>query len=202
MSAARRPALDVRALPDHAFGHGGLIWWGTVGFMVIEGSMFLMLFVSYFFLRTRVDQWPPSLPYPDPTWGTVNLVLLLVSLIPNHMAKLAAERYDVPRIRLWLLVTIAFGLAVSAIRWLEFPALGARWDSNAYASIVWVLLGIHTLHLLTDTVDSMVLAALSFTSHMEPKRFVDFSENALYWDFIVLSWVAVYLVIYWGTRWL
>ena len=41
-----RTALDVSALPDHAFGHKGLIWWGTIGFMVIEGSMFVIGIVA------------------------------------------------------------------------------------------------------------------------------------------------------------
>ena len=48
-------AIDVAALPDHSFGHKGLIWWGTVGFMVIEGSMFIMVLVAYFVLRPAGD---------------------------------------------------------------------------------------------------------------------------------------------------
>ena len=34
-----RPVVDVSHLKDSAFGHKGLIWWGTVGYMVIEGTM-------------------------------------------------------------------------------------------------------------------------------------------------------------------
>ena len=52
MSTPRR-TLDVSALPNHAFGHQGLIWWGTVGFMVIEGSMFVIGLVVYFYLRLK-----------------------------------------------------------------------------------------------------------------------------------------------------
>jgi hypothetical protein len=26
------------------------------------------------------------------------------------------------------------------------------------------------------------------------------SENALYWYFVVLAWIPIYLVIYWGAR--
>ena len=32
-----RAVDDVAHLPDSAFGHRDLMWWGTVGFMVIEG---------------------------------------------------------------------------------------------------------------------------------------------------------------------
>ena len=79
----RRRTLNVAALPDYAFGHQGLIWWGSVGFIVIEGSMFVMVLVTYFFLRTRVPEWPPSLPNPALTYGTWHLVVMLASVVPS-----------------------------------------------------------------------------------------------------------------------
>lgn len=199
---ARRRTLNVAALPDYAFGHQGLIWWGSVGFIVIEGSMFVMVLVAYFFLRTRVPEWPPSLPDPDLTFGTLNLLIALASAVPNQMTKLAAERLDLGRVRILMLVMVAFGLALLIVRAFEFTALGASWDYNAYASIVWFIMGMHTVHLLTDFVDTVVLTALIFTAYAEPKRMVDVSENALYWYFIVLSWIPIYLTIYFAPRWL
>jgi cytochrome c oxidase subunit III len=200
--SGRRRALDVAQLPEYAFGHQGLIWWGTLGFMVIEASMFVMVIISYFVLRTRVPEWPPSAPNPGVTLGTVNTVVLLVSLIPNFAAKKAAEQFDVRRVRIMMPVMLVFGLAFLAIRAFEFGSLGVMWNSSAYGSIVWFIMALHTTHLLTDVLDTAVLAALVFTSHVEPKRMVDVSENALYWDFIVLSWIPVYLTIYFGPRWL
>lgn len=197
-----RRILDVAALPDHAFGHKGLVWWGTVGFMVIEGSMLVLHLVTYFYLRTRVPEWPPGLPNPGVTLGTANTLLMLVSLLPNHLAKRAAEDYDLRLVRIWLPVCVIFGVAFLAIRWFEFGALASRWDSNAYGSIVWTTMGLHTAHVLADVVDSAVLSGLMFTRHVEPKRLVDVSENSLYWGFIVVSWLPIYVVIYFAPRWL
>ena len=197
-----RRTLDVAALPDYAFGHQGLIWWGTVGFMVIEGSMFVMVLITYFFLRTRVSEWPPGLPNPDATFGTINTLLLLASTVPNQMTKVAAEKLDLRRVRLLLLVCLAFGVAFIAIRVFEFGSLGVRWDTSAYGSIVWFVMGLHTTHIVTDVADTAVLTALVFTGHAEPKRMVDVSENALYWHFIVLIWIPIYLTIYFAPRWL
>jgi heme/copper-type cytochrome/quinol oxidase subunit 3 len=33
-------------------------------------------------------------------------------------------------------------------------ALNVSWDANAYGSVVWLLLGLHTTHLITDTIDT------------------------------------------------
>lgn len=194
--------LDVSALPDHAFGHKGLIWWGTTGFMVIEGSMFVMVLIIYFYLRLRVDQWPPSLANPDLFYGTLNIIVLLVSALPNHFAKKAAEKFSLAGSQFWLALCTLFGLALLVIRAFEFTTLNCRWDDNAYGSIVWVLLGLHTMHLATDVVDTGVLTALMFTGPITHKRFVDVSENGLYWYFIVLWWIPIYLTLYWVPRWL
>ena len=92
-------------------------------------------------------------------------------------------------------------LPIFVARGFEFDHLNVGWDRNAYGSIVWALLLLHTVHLLTDWVDTLVLTALMHTDHgKKGRRFVDTSENALYWHFIVGSWLLVYLVIYWVPR--
>jgi len=195
-----RPVIDVSALPNSEFGHRGLIWWGTVGFMVIEGSMFVIALVVYFYLRLNVEEWPPGLPDPDPSYGTANLILVLVSLVPAVVSKRAAEAFQLERARVWLLVLVLMGLASVVLRAFEYPALNCRWDDNAYASMVWVLLSMHTIHVSTDVVDSVVLLVMAWTKPMTRKRFVDLSENSLYWYFIVAWWIPIYVVIYFAPR--
>ena len=199
---AGRRSLDVAELPAYAFGHQGLVWWGTAGFMVIEGSMFVMVLIVYFYLRLRVDDWPPSLEPPALFYGTLNLLVLLVSGLPNHFAKRAAEQLSLPRTQLWMAVCVLFGGALIVIRAFEFTALNCRWDDNAYGSIVWCLMVLHTMHLVTDVVDTTVLAALMLVGPISKVRFVDVSENGLYWYFVLLWWVPIYLTVYFAPRWL
>lgn len=197
-----RRVLDVSVLPRTVFGHQGLIWWGTTGFMVIEGSMFVMVIIVYFYLRLQVSEWPPSVPNPDLLYGTANLLLVFVSLIPAVIAKKKAEAFDLAGVRLWLGILVAFGIVSVVLRVFEYTALNCRWDDNAYGSIVWVLLSLHTTHVATDVADSAVLLTLAFTGPNSKTRFVDYSENSLYWYFIVSWWVPIYLTIYFMPRWL
>jgi cytochrome c oxidase subunit 3 len=196
-------ALDVREIPDKgAFGHQGLIWWGTIGFMVIEGSMFVMVLIVYYYLRLRVDEWPPSRTDPDLFFGTLNLLVLLVSAMPNHLAKIAAEKFALTRVQVWLVICVLFGLVMLIIRAFEFTTLNCRWDDNAYGSIVWALMVLHTIHLATDVVDTGVLALMMFTGPVNKSRFIDVAENGLYWYFVVLWWIPIYLTVYFAPRWL
>jgi heme/copper-type cytochrome/quinol oxidase subunit 3 len=193
-------ALDVSGIAPGGFGHRSLLWWGTMGLVIIEGTMFAIAITTYFFLRMRNDTWPPNVPPPDLRWGTLNLVILLVSAVPNELAKKAAERVDLAKVRLWLVVCLAFGVAFNAVRALEFTTLNCLWNTNAYGSIVWMLIGLHTVHIATDVVDTGVLTVLMFSGPIEEKRFVDVSENSMYWYFVVLTWIPVYGVIYWAPR--
>ena len=55
---------------------------------------------------------------------------------------------------------------------------------------------------LHDWVDTVVLTALMYTKHgITGRRFVDCSENAMYWRFVWLAWLPIYLLIYWVPRW-
>ena len=40
------------------------------------------------------------------------------------------------------------------MRVFEFAHLNVMWDHDAYGSIVWLLLGLHTTHIVTDFLDS------------------------------------------------
>jgi cytochrome c oxidase subunit III len=201
MNDTGRPqTIDVAGLPSYAFGHRSVMWWGMMGMMAIEGTVFALTIATYFYLRSHSTAWPMTAMPPELLWGTINTVILLVSMIPNHLAKKAGEAHDVRGVRLWLCVALAFALAFLAVRVLEFASLNVRWDSNAYGSVVWVLLGFHTAHLATDALDTVVLTTLFFTGPLDGKRFVDVSENSLYWYFVVWTWIPIYLTIYWGAR--
>lgn len=197
-----RVAIDVSGLPDHAFGSRSVMWWGALGMIAVEGTVFLVAIASYFYLQGNENAWPPedTLP-PGIFWATVNVFILLVSLWPNQIVKKAAEKMDMRTVRIGIVVADLFAIAFVVVRGFEFRDLHVYWDSNAYGSAVWALLGLHTIHLVTDLIDSIVLTVLMFTRHgNQARRFVDVSENCFYWYFVVLSWLPIYAVLYWAPR--
>jgi heme/copper-type cytochrome/quinol oxidase subunit 3 len=185
-------ALDVTELPSFGFSHRSLI--------AIEGTVFALALIAYFYLRSHSATWPMSSAPPELLWGSVNLLILLASLVPNQWTKRAAEKLDLRKTRIAMVVCLLFSVAFLGVRWLEFTTLNCRWDDTAYGSVVWLLMGLHTAHLLTDALDSAVLTALMFTEPAEGRRFVDVSENAVYWYFVVLAWPPIYAVVYWAPR--
>jgi cytochrome c oxidase subunit I+III len=121
-------------------------------------------------------------------------------VVPNALTKRAAEKLDLAKTQLWLVISFLFAVSFCVVRALEFTTLNCWWDSNAYGSIVWTLLGLHTTHFVTDAIDTGVLAAIMFTDRVDANRFVDISENAFYYYFVIVSWLPLYAVIYLAPR--
>ena len=193
---------DLADLPTHKFGPSSLTWWGIIGYMIVEGGFFAMAFAAYFYLMGHEQGWPPEgRVAPNLLWGTLFLIIMLVSEIPNTMIKKAAEAHDTATVRKLMPLMVVIGAVLLVVRAFEFNNLNCRWTDNAYASIIWALLFLHTLHILTDWGDTIVLSALMMTPlGYEGRRLVDTDENALYWRYVWLLWIPIYIMIYWIPR--
>lgn len=192
---------DVSDLPDHGFGPRALTWWGTLAFMSLEGSGFLLAAGAYLYLMTRAPKWPLNSALPDHWAGTIVAILLLASLPLNILLSRWAKAEDMKKVRLGIAGMCVLGILPLIVRIFEFPSLNIRWDSNAYGSVAWFVLGLHTTHLLTDVADTLVLTALMFTRHgYSGRRFGDVSDNCFYWNFVVLTWLPIYALLYWVPR--
>ncbi|TPL12404.1 cytochrome C oxidase subunit III [Mesorhizobium sp. B2-4-14] len=196
-----RTVADISRLPTYDFGASTPMWWGTLAFIALEATGFALAIGAYLYLASVSPQWPIAAPPPDLFPGTAILVVLLISVVPNHMVEQLAKRQDLAKVRVGMIVMSAVGFLPLLLRIWEFAALEIRWDQNAYGSIIWFIIGLHTTHLLTDVGDTVVLAVLMFTDKGNTgRRFSDVADNAFYWDFVVASWVVLYFIIYWFPR--
>jgi heme/copper-type cytochrome/quinol oxidase subunit 3 len=198
----RRPVADVAVLDDHAFSHHAPIWWGNLLMIFIEGAAFAILAASYFYIRRNFDTWPPPRTLlPDLGVSSINLLLLIVSVAPFwYAARLAYENARPVVIGVWLSVGVAFGIAAIVLRGFEFAALHTRYDSNAYGSITWTILAVHLAHLLAGTIETLLIALVMFVGPVERKHYTDATVMAVYWYFIVISWIALYAIVFIAPR--
>ncbi|HET6777737.1 MAG TPA: hypothetical protein VFH26_02520 [Gemmatimonadales bacterium] len=193
--------VDVSGLPTTTFSHRSLAWWGTLGFMAIEGTTLFIAVVAYFYLSRNSQTWPPEHTLrPSVVWPTVQVVLLLASLIPTALAERAAYRIDLPKLRRWFVVMLVFEVLCVVVRWQEFLSLNVRWDSNAYGSAAWTLVGLHSTLLLADLFETAVLTALLFSSRRLDRHYSDATDVTFYWYFLVATWIPIYVIVYLSPR--
>jgi cytochrome c oxidase subunit 3 len=193
--------IDASVLPTDGFGVASPAWWGTLGFMFIEGSSLVLCAMAYSYLSRRSPLWPPSgTPLPSLTMGTVVVAALLISLVPAWLLYRAAKRMDRGAVVLTLLIGAVVEAVLIVLRAYELHALPMRWDGTAYGSTVWFTLGAHSTLLLLDFGETLVFAALLLWGPADKKHFADVADSAMYWFFIVLIWVPLYFMLYVSPR--
>jgi heme/copper-type cytochrome/quinol oxidase subunit 3 len=200
MESLREPirplTLDVSDLPSVAFGRSNTTWLANIFYMTIEGMMFALMFASYFYLRTRVQEWPPGHLAPDLRYGVANAIVFVLSVIPARWVQKRAPTGDRAAIRLGLVVLAIFALVATGIRVLEFTTLNCKWSDDAYSSTLWVLIGMHAGHLVTELIETVVILAIAFTDKMEGTRLADAAINSDYWYFVVVTGLLNFVFIY------
>ena len=203
-----RAVIDVSKLPHHEFDTYDPVWWGNNGLLAIETSMFAILIATYFYLRQNFALWPPPIaqltaplrPLPVLTYGVANTILLVLSVIPMIIADRAARREDRSTTRICLTICLVCGLAAMVLRGFEFRAMQFLWDSNAYGSVVWFLLGMHMLHLLVLTSETLLLLIWIRRREFDMKHRVDVVTVAVYWYWVVTMWLIIFAVVYFTPR--
>jgi len=197
-----RPLVDVSSLPTVVFGSRGIVWWGTLGFMVVEAVTLAVCVASYFYLRRNFATWPPlRTPRPSLVMPTVGLIVLLAGFVPTYLYHRACERLERRATQLWLWVATLFLAAATAIRVFEFFALGVRWDLNAYASAAWAMVFAHFTLLLASAAETMTIAFIFATGSDEMRHYSDAGDNAMYFYFLALAWVPIWVILYLLPRW-
>lgn len=189
--------LDVSDLQEEANDSRALIWWGNLGMIAIEGTMFVMLIATYIYLRVANIDWPPdtALP-PDLTLPTINAALLILSFIPMRIADRGALSERTRPVQIGYAIGVLCGLAFLTMQVLSMAQLGFKWSDHAYGSIVWTSIGMHVFHSIAATGELTMLLAYTFIHPMELKQYCDIRVTTVYWYFVIVTWLPFYFLIY------
>jgi len=192
---------DLSHLPESAMGSRNIVWWGNIGFMVIEGTAFVLVAGIYLYLMSQNPSWPPPGDRPpDLFWGGIFTAGLLLSALPNLWVLRSARRKDAKALRRSTLLMAVIGALLLIPRGFEFAHLNVSWHHDAYGSVLWMLMVLHTSHVVTDWADTCVQAAWLYTHRIGDDQFADVEDNSNYWTFVVLTWLPVGALVYLAPR--
>lgn len=196
--------LDGRRLTHRPADNRHPLWWGFLGMIAIETTVFASLVVSYYYLRMGADAWPPEpLPLPELVLPTVNTLFLLVSSGTMVWADRGIKKDNARQLGLGLTAGIVLALLFLALKAYEYlHELGYSWDDHAYGSIVWTIAGFHSAHVLALVLKTVVVATLAWKGHFSKDRRLAVTVNGIYWHFVVLIWIPLYLTLYWAPYFL
>jgi cytochrome c oxidase subunit III len=193
--------IDFSRLDESPPDHRATLWWGIAGLVLVETVVFATLVATYFYLKIHHVEWPPAgTKEPDLLLPTINLFVLLTSSIPMHLADKGVTRDDQRALRLGLLGSIGLGIVFLVIKVIEYSDVAYRWDTHAYASIVWTITGFHSAHVVALILKTTIITTMAFRGRFHAEDRLPVTVNGVYWHFVAVIWLPLYFVLYISPR--
>jgi len=117
------------------------------------------------------------------------------------MAWASLKRDNFTRFRLYMGLTVLFGLIFLCIKYVEYSHKfehGLYPKTSTCLAIYFTMTGLHGLHVIGGIiVNSYLLGPGSRLWHKSPEQFTNRVEGAgLYWHFVDLVWIFLFPVLY------
>ncbi|HVA94966.1 MAG TPA: cytochrome c oxidase subunit 3 [Candidatus Dormibacteraeota bacterium] len=171
-------------------------------FIVSDSLTFSALLIAYCYSRITNPDWPRPFPMnPAIIFSAGMTVVLLTSSLTMVMAVTASQRNDRKATVLWMIATMACGLAflgLHAVEWFRLIAEGATFSSNPwgtplFGAVFFGITGIHMAHVLIGVVYLGIVATGYGRGKFSSE---DVEVNGLFWHFVDLVWMFVFPLIY------
>jgi cytochrome c oxidase subunit 3 len=158
-----------------------------------EAMVFLALLSAYFFVRAGASAWPPpGIAPPELHRSVLFTVVLLGSSIPIFWMEHALVRGHMRQVAYSLAIAFVMGAGFLANTAYDFLNQEFTFRENAYASLFWVIIGLHAIHVLVGLLMSATVQAKVWTGRVTPERHVTPEVFALYWHFVDGVWIFVF----------
>lgn len=172
-------------------------WWAIFLLMMIESAVFVGLISSYFYLFANASVWPPTeTGAPSVGLPVIYTVVLAVSGVLAFVGNRAIANGDVARMRWLRLGGILMLLAFLAMKIYEYATLSYQWDESAYTSMVWLIAGFHSAHVLTVLLKEIPIQILAWKGFFNQQRRSAIEGATMYWVFVVAWWFPLFATVY------
>jgi cytochrome c oxidase subunit 3 len=113
------------------------------------------------------------------------------------MAVRAHKQREMPKYRLFITITAILGSLFVAMQFFGFRTLwaeGITFRTSISGSFLFVILGLHALHVIGGVITLLVMFFKAFSRKVRTYNSVGIEVAATYWHFVDLLWL--YLVVF------
>ncbi len=168
--------------------------WISMGSIVM---MFIAL-TSAYIVRRSAGNW---LEFELPRIFFVSTIVLLLSSLLLHTSFKSFIAGEEKKYKTLLVVSFILGLGFLVLQYQGWSALfnsGIDLKGNPSGSFVYVLSGIHALHILGGMAAMVVGLLIAFTRKFKitERRKINFELTLQYWHFVDFLWVYLLIFLY------
>jgi cytochrome c oxidase subunit 3 len=164
--------------------------WVGIGSIVM---MFAGLTSAYIVKRNQAG-W---VGYELPVAFWYSTAIILASSLTLHLALKSFKERAMLKYRQLLMATFVLGVLFVITQWMGFSAFwksGNTLQANVAYSFLYVIVGLHALHVLGGMIALLVMVLKTFSRERRVYTSVPAEMMATYWHFVDLLWV--YLLVF------
>jgi len=169
--------------------HKFTLWIGLAGIVMMFAGL-----TSAYIVKRNLANWI-SFDLPKIFWYSTAIIIcssLTVILSRNSFRQREMKQY-----RLWLAVTLVLGIAFVGMQYIGFSQLwhnGITLTRNVSFSFLYVIVGLHALHVIAGVIALMVILVKAFSIKRKNYSPVPIDMMNTYWHFVDFLWI--YLLVF------
>ena len=167
--------------------------------MVSMTMMFAGLTSAFVISKSRAD-WLQDFTMPMPFF--ISTAIIICCSLTFHLAKKAVQKDDRNHTTIWLLATLALGLAFVFFQFKGFDEVISQGyyftgsESNITTTFLYVVTITHLAHLAGGLISLLIIIYNHFKQKYNSRQTLGIELGAMYWHFLDLLWVYLFLFLY------
>lgn len=169
--------------------------WISIGSICM---MFAGLTSAYIVKRNQAN-WEQVPLSPIFLYSTI---VILFSSLTMYLSYKAFKSREMPQYKRLITITAALGVLFAVLQYLGFKAMANHGilllgpGSNAAASFLVVIIGLHVVHVLGGVVALLVTFFRAFRTRVKSYSTLPIELVSTYWHFVDILWIYLYLFLY------
>jgi len=172
-----------------------LLWFAMI-------SMFMMFagLTSAYVVSTSRPDWIKDFVLPNAF--IISTVLIVISSLTFHMAKVSMKKGDRQATTMWLLATLALGISFVVAQFYGFSKViesGYYFtgpESTVTTSFLYIVTIVHLAHLFAGLIVLLVVIYNHFKQKYSSSQTLGIELGAMFWHFLDILWVYLFLFFY------
>ncbi len=134
--------------------------------------------------------------YDLPTVFTISTIVILLSSITMALGVKAFKNRAMPRFRMLITITLVLGVLFMFLQYYGFQQLYAsniRVDGNPSESFLFIIAGLHLLHILGGVIALLIVFFRAFRTRIKVYNATGLEIIASYWHFVDVLWIYLFV---------
>jgi cytochrome c oxidase subunit 3 len=167
----------------------------TMWLFIVSIVMLFAAFTSAYLVRKAEGNW---VEFQMPSLFSYSTGVLILSSLSMHYSLIAAKKDQFNALRISISITFVLGLLFLVMQffgWIQLVEMNVYFVGNPSGSFVYVLSGLHGLHLVSGLVVLIFALVAAFKLRINAKQLTQIKICVTYWHFLDALWLYLFVFL-------